>query len=1523
MAFVLDVNLAIKRITGLGQLEAKLAAVGKAASIGLSKGFGSFNKQLKRTERLAVKTASSLGKAAKAQADFSKASTSAAKSTAGATTALKAGAKGAQNFGDKILLAGTRYASFVVATAVPLAIIGSLGAATSAAVAFEKQMLKINQVLSPTTERFAEIRSVILALSQETGVAAEEIGKAAQILAQAGALTADVDLRGALEDLAKVPLLPTFEGIEQATDGILAFTKQFGLSISDTGAILEKLNAVSKKFAVESKDLIEAAKRGGAAFSAFGGDIDDFIGIVAALRQTTRESATSIGTALKTISTRVIREENIRLLETFNIKVRDSNGVLLKAIEILRNLSQGFDQLGKEQKRQLAESLGGFRQVGKIIAALSGQFKLVDEASKVSRESINTLARDAEKALQIVSGQFGLLKAQLFAFVQALAPGVILPIVSNLIAVGRAATSIAQALSPAIALAAQLGTALALIAAIKFGPSLLGVLGSVGGKIGGFLTGGGAAAGAAAAGGAAAAAGGLGPIAQFAILAGVIAAIGKVTDSFEIFDGSLGRIVNNFAILGSSVIALIAVLLKQTIAATLLTPTGGVIIGVTAIAVTLSEIASDSANRIGDAIFDASERFGDRVKAIPLEKSVDAIGDLAFVINTSLQEVAEVAEKEFSGFGGALGAGRLRVTKAIDKFVNGNIIEGLEDLFSNATLGVDEAKRILTKQIGGSADLFATVIQQAFEESGVNFKKDLAKRLSGGDVTKEAVFTEVINDLIKKFGGINSILSSTTVSLQSFETKFKALKNTLPAELFNTALLTNVNSFTTALSKATEVIGRSNQRFEQTLNQDPLKIQVRRRRDITNEEVKGRIREGGGLEKLGIEVPDVLSSLSSEFQNTFRAFEKLTEFAAVLSGALAKSSDKSEDFVKRVTTNFSKGLDFSDKRLTLLLPQIGELVRQAVEQGQLLDPKIIENAINTVFKLNPLAPAFIQGITNILNATQKGVELAVQADLQDIKIDLKHTELQDFPNLLRTLFDEAGIALKLSSGGFIVGLQKISESGFGFTQITDSLVDANKAGLAQLAKVADNAPALVTAVLEDYRKELFASVDAQKKLDEGLRLVTGSFKVLSDAANAADLEVNKTRAAMQALTIGLEKSKQAIASRAAAEREAIGQNDQKLAQSRRDEAEQIAQIDSQISKIAGTAARIQVAAARRGAGENVFEIANDVFQQSVKDFAAAVSLLLKASTADTPTGTAGAGPVSLQPTTTDVIQTAFGTSLKELITVFNTEKERLRGSPAVGALGVVGGGGGFAETEIVAAAIKNIAKQIALATGEIDVTKLESQIRLAVSGGFNAANLAGFLKDAFTKQQEELFTSSQERLQQQQAPAQAPSEQLSQNIQDLATTVNTQLNKLTDVVGKVGELFTGDNKSREDIEITTEELEEAIGTLGNNTEANTEALEKSTSDQREQSVALGTSLSEATVAMVELKGGVSVQLEAMQDLNVKISLDESLTKFEPQIKSIMGQIADDHIRQALTALASNSTDQDRQKEVNDTLEGLA
>ncbi len=1529
MAFVLDVTLAITKIRGLGQLEARLASVGKAASIGLSQGLKGFDDQLKSVQKNAGSTASALGTAAKSQAAFSQSSSNAAKTTAIAAGALNKSAVAAQGFGDKIILAGSRYGAFVAATAVPLVLIGALGAATGAAIEFEQQLLKLDQVLSPTADRFAEIRDVIIQLSTETGVAAGEIAEAARILAQAGALTADIDIRSALEDLAKVPLLPTFEGITQATEGILAFSKQFGVSINDTGTILEKLNAVSKQFAVESSDLIEAAKRGGAAFSAFGGDIDEFIAIVATLRQTTRESASSIGTALKTISTRVIREDNIALLEKFNVQVRDNNGVLLNSIDILRNLGQGFNELSKESQRALAEQLGGFRQVGKVVAALGDGFETFDRAVEVSRGSLNTLGTDSAKALGTVGGQFNLLKAELNAFVQTLAPSVILPIVGGLIKIASAATTIAQAFAPAIELVSQFGASLLAISLIKFSPAIFALLKTVGGAVGGIAAGGGAAAAAGAA-GAAAAGAGVSPVAQLAILAGLNAAVGLLTKTFLGADSATAELINRFALIGSGALALVAVLNKATIGAIAFSPLGIAIAAGTAAGLIIDATLTKAAKDVGNAIGTASSNFADRVTALDVAGSEDAIGDLAFVINTSLQEIGKVAEEEFSGITGAVANTRIRLAKSFSALGEGDLSKAFSTLFSDTTLGIEEAKRILTKDIGGSTAAFAAAVQQAFAESGTNFRNDLAKRLSKGNVRLEAPLKEVIDGLIKNIGGIEKVLDfdRAAANIKSFADEVKAIQDKLPKELFGVTLLSNVNSFTTALGKATDVINRSNERFEQRLGQDPFEIQTPRRADITPQQAEGLVR-AEGLDIFGFDLPEALKGVGSATQDTLKNLKAFTDFVSQFQGAIGQADVVGKDFLKNFIENFSKDLDVDPTRLEPIFLQIGNAIEEAAKQDQLIDPKLITDTFGKAFDLSTFLPIINKGVADLLNAGQRTIELQAELSNKRAQTNIRFITDIDLGRALEDSLLNAGIALETGAQVIIKGSQSIVDAGFGIDATSfGGALDAQEAGLQQLVKVADNAEQAVTKTLERLQQVNFASADADKALAEILRDQTGGFVEASNAANVANKELNDTRIALNFLTVGLERSKQAVRDRANEEVKLAGENAEQIKRIRRGEAEQIAEIENQGNRLRATAAQIELSAAER-AGGDAFGEATTAFNLSVGEFADAVRILTGSSTGGGVTTGGGAAPLSQAEQQGALTEGAFGIGggfgeLRDLLKQ-QAEGTKLLTLDNLGAL--LTGGIEQVTQNVTDTAIRALAERqqgvLAQQGITVDVATLTAQIKLAVTNGFNASNFQSMLEASLTEGQGGRVETLLEALTERAAPAQAEAQIAEQQIQatkEFATTVSGSIDKLTT---SITDFFTGDDTSREGTEISTEELENAVDILGTNTDENTKAIEKATTDQETQSKALGEELGKATEAMGELKNGVAVQLEATQNISVAVSLDESLTKFQPQIESIMKNIAQDEIRQALQKLASNSTDQDRQNEVNDTLEGLA
>ena len=156
---------------------------------------------------------------------------------------------------------------------------------------------------------------------------------------------------------------------------------QFNIQANKSESVLGALNAVSKRFAVEAEDLISVIRRAGGVFSTAAGQMKDpqealneLIGIFTAVRSTTRESADTIATGLRTIFTRIQRGRTIEFLKQFNIQLLDAKGQFVGLFPAFQKLSAGLRSLVQSgdavKLSAITEELGGIRQVGKLIPAI-------------------------------------------------------------------------------------------------------------------------------------------------------------------------------------------------------------------------------------------------------------------------------------------------------------------------------------------------------------------------------------------------------------------------------------------------------------------------------------------------------------------------------------------------------------------------------------------------------------------------------------------------------------------------------------------------------------------------------------------------------------------------------------------------------------------------------------------------------------------------------------------------------------------------------------------------------------------------------------------------------------------------------------------------------------------------------------------------------------------------------------------------------------------------------------------------
>lgn len=397
-----------------------------------------------------------------------------------------------EEFGRQSSLAVRRFAAFSGPTILIFSLTSAITSAFRAFIDFDKQLVKLQQVTGRGAIGVKILQDEITNLATSLGVGSASLIEVASTLAQAGLNIEET--RIALRALAKTELAPSFENLTKTTEGAIAVLRQFGLEASELEGALGSINAVAAAFAVESGDIIAAIQRTGGVFASAskgvseGTDaLNEFVAIFTSVRQTTRESAETIATGLRTIFTRIQRAGTIKQLREFGVELQDLEGKFVGPFEAVKRLSEALNQLDPRDVKfsTIIEELGGFRQIGKVIPLIQ-QFAVAQQALGVAQRGQSSLSDAQVKAQESLANQISKVREQFLALIRDIGQStvfqgffkIVLGLTSGLI-------SLAGAFKPILPI-------LAIIGAIK-GVSAIGQFAT--GFFGGMKKGGGGGAG--------------------------------------------------------------------------------------------------------------------------------------------------------------------------------------------------------------------------------------------------------------------------------------------------------------------------------------------------------------------------------------------------------------------------------------------------------------------------------------------------------------------------------------------------------------------------------------------------------------------------------------------------------------------------------------------------------------------------------------------------------------------------------------------------------------------------------------------------------------------------------------------------------------------------------------------------------------------------------------------------------------------------------------------------------------------
>lgn len=333
--------------------------------------------------------------------------------------ATKKASRSTREFAELIGLAGRRFAAYTAATAIVIKLSQAIKNTTKEAIAFELELARIAQVQDTTISNLASLNKSISRLSTSLGLSANELAGVARIIAQTG--RSGRELEAILEAIAKSSRAATFDDMASTADGAIAVLEQFNIAGDKTQNVLDQINAVTKRYAVESRDIIEAVKRGGAAFANASKDVESgekafaqFVALFTSVRSTTRESADAIGTAFKTLFGRVQRRETIDYFKTLGVELETASGRFVGAANAIQLIGDGLRRLnirpGDVAFAEAIEQLGGLRQIGRALPLITQTTKQT-EALAIALNSAGSIAKDVPTQLDTISARLARLSA--------------------------------------------------------------------------------------------------------------------------------------------------------------------------------------------------------------------------------------------------------------------------------------------------------------------------------------------------------------------------------------------------------------------------------------------------------------------------------------------------------------------------------------------------------------------------------------------------------------------------------------------------------------------------------------------------------------------------------------------------------------------------------------------------------------------------------------------------------------------------------------------------------------------------------------------------------------------------------------------------------------------------------------------------------------------------------------------------------------------------------------------------------
>jgi len=220
--------------------------------------------------------------------------------------------------------------------------------------------------------------------------------------------------------------------IQTASQSIISTIKAFDIPVKDTMHVVDVFNKIGNEFSITSAGTGEALEKSASALAQAGNTLSESVALIATAN-TTLQNPSVVGNALKTISLRLTKTKTelealgedtdyhvgtsssyrneILGLTGNKVDIMEADGSTYKSTyQILKELSEVWDDISNKNQSALLYDLGGARQAN-ALAAILNNFEIAEKAFDAAENASGSALKENEKYLESIAGQMSITKS--------------------------------------------------------------------------------------------------------------------------------------------------------------------------------------------------------------------------------------------------------------------------------------------------------------------------------------------------------------------------------------------------------------------------------------------------------------------------------------------------------------------------------------------------------------------------------------------------------------------------------------------------------------------------------------------------------------------------------------------------------------------------------------------------------------------------------------------------------------------------------------------------------------------------------------------------------------------------------------------------------------------------------------------------------------------------------------------------------------------------------------------------------